>query len=76
MNCNHSRKLLALCVGGDLSADLTDELRVHLEECRECRDCLDRLEGNRNLLRSLRQDVVTPAASSASGGGHVMPSSA
>ena len=62
MNCNHSRKLLALCVGGDLSADLTDELRVHLEECRECRDCLDRLEGNRNLLRSLRQDVVTPAA--------------
>jgi hypothetical protein len=41
---------------------MTDELRFHLEQCRECRECHSRLEGNRNLLRSLRQDVVTPAA--------------
>ena len=62
MNCARSRKLLALCVGEELPPDTTHELRVHLENCHECRECQSRLEENRNLLRSLRQEVATPAA--------------
>jgi hypothetical protein len=62
VNCAHSRKLLALCVGGDLPADIPDELQVHLDDCFECREFCSRLDGNRSMLRSLRQDVVTPAA--------------
>lgn len=62
MNCGHSRKLLAWYVGGDLPADKGDDLRLHLEHCRECRECYLRLDGNQNLLRSLRQEVVTAAA--------------
>jgi hypothetical protein len=62
MNCDGVQELLALAAGGDLTSPEAARLERHLHECAGCQQFHERLESNQSLLRSLRRDVVSPAA--------------
>jgi hypothetical protein len=62
MNCNGFREQLALAAGGDLTSSEARHVDLHVGECPDCLDFYRRLQANQSVLRSLRQEAITPAA--------------
>lgn len=62
MNCRHSEHDLALYIEGDLPRNQAEELDRHLLSCASCREFIDELRESQSVFKSIRQDVVRPAA--------------
>jgi hypothetical protein len=62
MKCAYSPNEVALYIEGDLPADLACEVQAHLTSCAVCRDIAAELRESQTMLKSLRQDAVSPTA--------------
>jgi len=61
MNCTRARELLCQYVGDDLAGTEADQISDHLLSCPECGKVHQSLANNQKLLRSFRQDTVSPS---------------
>ncbi|MDQ7780350.1 MAG: zf-HC2 domain-containing protein [Planctomycetota bacterium] len=53
MDCGHTRELIPLAIGGDVSAAEQDEVRRHVAVCPECRSLWESQAAAREALRSV-----------------------
>jgi anti-sigma factor RsiW len=62
MTCDSFEPLLALRAEGDLPADATDAVEVHLAACLRCRAFAASLEDSQAAVRDLADEEIDPAA--------------
>jgi len=62
VKCAFSNELLALYVEGDLPAADAELTATHLMGCEQCRQFLDQLRERQSLLKSLRQETISPSS--------------
>jgi len=65
MKCGYSENEVALYVESDLPPAQAGEFYAHLKTCASCRELAAALSESQAALKSLRQDVVSPAVLSA-----------
>lgn len=60
MKCQEAKELFPVYIDGFLSPEETQELQLHLEECRECREDLDSLQELSHILQSMPDVPIPP----------------
>jgi hypothetical protein len=61
VSCGFSKETLALHVDGDLPRACAEMTSRHLATCEDCRRFLEHLRASQSLLKSLRQETISPS---------------
>jgi anti-sigma factor (TIGR02949 family) len=60
MNCNKAMVLMSAAIDGELTAQESDELKLHLDECPECRAEFQDAKNTKIIIRERIVRVKAP----------------